>query len=88
MDVGVHVAYVVVDDQVHVSYVIYLFLTLTTWRKQAASTWRHVRVTILNLIRSLPSSFLQLKTGIRLALASSVKEIEEILQKLINYEPG
>jgi hypothetical protein len=30
LDVGIHVADVAVADQVHVSYVSYLFLTLTT----------------------------------------------------------
>ncbi len=29
LDVSIHVAEVVVDDQVHVNYVSYLFLTLT-----------------------------------------------------------
>jgi hypothetical protein len=36
LDIGIHVADVAVADQVHVSYVSYLFLTLTTWPKQAS----------------------------------------------------
>ena len=44
--VGIHVADVVIGDHVHVSYVSYLFLTLTTWWKQAASTWLHMRLDI------------------------------------------
>ena len=30
----------------------------------------------------------QFKTGVRMRLTSSVKELEAILQKLIKYEPG
>ncbi len=36
----------------------------------------------------LPLLILQLKTGVRMPLTSSVKELEAILQKLIKFEPG
>ncbi len=87
---GVHVIYVVVADQVHVSYVS--MLTLTTWRKQAASTWRHV-LKSLNWLPKIEFELIfiivisnQFITGVRLRLTSSVKELGAILQKLINLD--
>jgi hypothetical protein len=41
-----------------------------------------------NLNWSLPSSFLQLKTGVKSTLTSQIKELGAILQKLIKFEPG
>jgi hypothetical protein len=77
--VGIHVAVVAVDDQVHVSYVSISNFNHVT-EAEAASTWRHM------LSWSLPSSFLQFKTGVRMPLTSSVKELGGILQKLIKID--
>ncbi len=72
--VGIHVADVVVGDQVHVTKLFYL--TLPTWRW---TTWRHVCQLFTNLNWSLPSLILQLKTGVKSTLTSLIKELGAIL---------
>ena len=73
--VGIHVAYVAVDDQVHVSYVsIFNFNHVTEAEAEAvaASTWRHM----LSWSYHLSNQF---KTGIRMRLTSQIKELGAIL---------
>ncbi len=73
LDIGIHVADVAIADQVHVSYVSISNFNHVA-EVEAASRWRHM------LSWSLPSMlFLQFKTGVKLPLASSVKELKEIL---------
>ena len=72
LDVGVHVANVAVADQVHVSYVS-LFNFNHVTEAEAASTWRHMLSWSYHLS-------LQFKTGLRLRLTSSVKELEQIIK--------
>jgi len=79
--VGIHVAYVVVVDQVHVT--CKLWLNFLPRGKSKLPPRGATCVNLKNLIRSLPSSFLQLKTGVRMRLTSQIKELDAILQKLI-----
>ena len=68
--VGIHVAVVAVDDQVHVSYVSISNFNHVT-EAEAASTWRHM----LSWSYHLSNQF---KTGVRMHPTSSVKEIGAI----------
>jgi len=62
---------------------------------EAASTWRHVRYLLQISFKESETEQIftivisnQFKTGVRMRLTSSVKELEAILQKLIKFEPG
>jgi hypothetical protein len=62
---------------------------------EAASTWRHVRYLLQIYFKESETEQIftivisnQFKTGVRMRLTSSVKELEAILQKLIKFEPG
>jgi hypothetical protein len=77
--VGIHVADVVVPDQVHVTK--FFNSTKTEVAFQVASRACYFQIIKSDQILTILS--LQFKTGIRLPLASSVKEIGAILQKLI-----
>jgi hypothetical protein len=62
---------------------------------EAASTWRHVRYLFKYIFKESETEQIftivisnQFKTGVRMRLTSSVKELEAILQKLIKFEPG
>jgi hypothetical protein len=60
---------------------------------EAASTWRHVRYLLQISFKESETEQIftivisnQFKTGFRMRLTSSVKELEAILQKLINLD--
>ncbi len=79
LSVGVHVANVAVDDQVHVNYVSYLTLTNMT-EVASLHVASHAELIFIIVISN------QFKTGVRMPLTSSVKELGAILQKLINLD--
>ena len=68
--VGIHVANVVVIDQVHVT-------KLFNSTNVAFTTWRQFKFFKSELIFTIV--ILQFKTGVRMPLTSSVKELGEIL---------
>ena len=81
--VGIHVAYVAVADQVHVTK----FLN-STKRKLPSTGVTCVNLNSLNLNWSLHRHLYQSKTGVRMPLTSQIKKLEGFLQKLIKFEPG
>jgi hypothetical protein len=63
------------------------------WRKLPPSTWRHVRYLLQIYFKESETEQIftivisnQFKTGVRMRLTSSVKELEAILQKLIKID--
>jgi hypothetical protein len=81
LDVGIHVAGVAVADQVHVH--VTKLLSNSNQRKLLPWASRACYFQIIKSDQIFTIMSLQFKTGIRLPLASSVKEIGAILQKLI-----
>ena len=81
LDVGIHVAYVVVDDQVHVTKLVFNSTNVVV-NHVASRASIHKSALIFTIVYN------KLKNDLRLPLTSQIKELGAILQKLIKFEPG
>ncbi len=83
LDIGIHVANVAVDDQVHVNYVSYLTLTNMT-EVASLHVASHDELIFIIVISN------QFKTGVKSTLTSQIKKLGAIytfgIKKLINLD--